>query len=33
MGAELLPYEVDSSGVVTMNLTHDDKTVVVLNRA
>jgi len=33
MGAELLPYEVDSSGVVTMNLTRDDKTVVVLNRA
>ena len=33
MGAELLPYEVDPSGVVTMRLTSDEKTVVVLNRA
>lgn len=33
MGAELLPYEVDPSGVVTMKLTHDESTVVVLSRA
>lgn len=33
MGAALLPYEVDSSGVITMKLAHDDSVVVVLSRA
>lgn len=33
MGAALLPYEVDTSGVITMKLAHDDSTVVVLSRA
>jgi len=33
MGAALLPYEVDSSGVITMKLAHDATTVVVLSRA
>jgi len=33
MGAALLPYEVDPSGVITMKLSHDESTVVVLSRA
>jgi len=33
MGAALLPYEVDPSGVVTLKLAHDASTVVVLSRA
>lgn len=33
MGAALLPYEVDPSGVVTMKLAHDESHVVVLSRA